>query len=208
MTVHDCVHVLMTVFMCSCVHVFMCWCVDMLMFWCVNVLMCPCADVLRWIGVNHTTSTPIFNLNCYAYSLLHPLTWFLRSDVTWISPGKYEKDLQPHWQNSPKVLESTIEILEIITNLYKNHSAVGGINLINEPWLSIDINLLKVRFVMQRANLFQSTPSTAKGAPREKYVLTFCSSDIYEWFLASFESFDADGSNEIFSEKSVMNLER
>lgn len=61
-----------------------------------------------------------------------------------LNPRAFEN---PNGEPKFRNLRFTIKILEKIAELYKDNPAVFGLNLVNEPWLTVDIDLLKAWYI-------------------------------------------------------------
>lgn len=67
---------------------------------------------------------------------------------------------QIEWHNDPKNITKTIEILEVVANRYKGSKNFHSIQLLNEPHISIDINILKdfyLRSYIKLRNILKDT---------------------------------------------------
>lgn len=80
---------------------------------------------------------------------------------------------QLEWPNDPKNIDKTIEILEIVAERYKHHRRFHSIQLLNEPFVTVDIDIIKDFYVRSYNKLRKILPST--------YIVMHDAFRLHEW---------------------------
>jgi glucan 1,3-beta-glucosidase len=77
------------------------------------------------------------------------------------------------WHKKPEYIDKTIEVLEKVMRRYKAHSHFHSIELLNEPNIVIDINILK--------DFYKNAYKRLRNIDSEKYIVMHDGFRLHEW---------------------------